>query len=585
MGASSVGEVKASLTRVFGNRDLRRVQLAFAGSLLGDWAYATAVTVWAYQEGGAVAVGVFQAVRFIAAAFAGPIGAAIADKVPRRTFMIVTDLIRAVLVAVAAVGIAVDVPSLLIYGLALVAGMVGAPFRAAQAGLIPRLVRTPEELTASNAVAANLENVVTFLGPALGAALVGLTNVQVVFWFNVATYLWSFALVAAIKVPPVEPAHGRHASSGEEDADAPVPAPVPAPSGGTAPPVATAPAGRHAAEAEPEPGFVSEMTAGFAVLAKDGDLRTMSLLAASQGMLWGALTVFMVLISVEMLDAGPSGVGYLNAVMGVGTVFGGLVVLSRAAQGRLGQDMLVGVLGWALPLLALAAFPHPVVAIVALAVIGLFDPWVNLGFETIPQRIAEDRVLSRVYAAAESLLIGAMSLGAFAAPLLIDLLGFRWSMALLGALVAAYVVLCTPRMRGLDARLAPPSGLAELRGVALFSPLSAPTQESLARKLERIVVPAGAAVVTEGENSDRFYVIATGEVEVTQAGRVLRHEGPGEFFGEIGLLRDVPRTATVTAVVDTELLALDRADFLEAVTGQTESRVAAEEVVSRRLAV
>ena len=120
---------------------------------MGDWAYATAITVWAYQEGGATAVGVFQAVRFVAMAVAGPLGAVVADRVPRKTFMLVTDLTRAVLVAVAAVSISLDGPAVVVYVLGVVAAMVGAPFRSAQAGLIPRLVSAPDELTASNAVA------------------------------------------------------------------------------------------------------------------------------------------------------------------------------------------------------------------------------------------------------------------------------------------------------------------------------------------------------------------------------------------------------------------------------------------------
>ena len=560
MAASTEVTAGQSLRRVLANPSLRRVQLAFAGSLLGDWAYATAITVWAYSEGGAAAVGIFQAVRFVAMAVAGPLGAVIADRVPRKIFMISTDAIRAVLVAVAAICVAADTPAAFVYVLSVVAAIVGAPFRSAQAGLIPQLVNDPSELTASNAVAANLENIVCFGGPALGGLLLAFTDVQAVFWVNVASYVWSMAMVAGVRVPPAAAA-----------------APGLAPLG--------AASGREDAAPDGKGGFLREVGAGFATIARNRDLAIVSGLAAAQGLLWGAITVFMVLIALGMLGTGPEGVGYLNAVMGVGTVLGGAVILTRTAKGRLAQDMVIGVLGWSVPLIGLAIYPSPVTAVVALAVIGLMDPWVNVGFETIPQRIVADHVLSRVYAAVESALIGAMALGAFLAPALVSLLGFRGALTLLGVGVTVVAAATFGRMRSLDARLSAPAEMPLLGSLALFAPLSPPVLESLARSLDRIVVPAGEPVVREGEVSDRFFVIESGSVEVTQAGRVLRVETAGDFFGEIGLLRDVPRTATVTATEDTVLLALDRSDFLEAVTGQQEARGAAEEVVSRRLAV
>ena len=552
MTGTSETTARDSMRRVLKNPNLRRIQLAFFGSLTGDWAYATAITVWAYQEGGATAVGIFQAARFIGMAVAGPLGAVVADRVSRKTFMMTTDLIRAVLVSVSAVILMMGGPAVAIYVLSVVAAMVGAPFRSAQAGLIPKLVDTPDELTASNAVAANLENAVLFIGPALGGALVATTDVAVVFWLNVASYLWSFFLVASIRVPA--PGPSASAAEGAEGDD----------------------------EAE---GFLREVTTGFATVARDGDLRTVALLAAAQGFVWGALTVFMVIMAVSILDTGAAGVGYLNSIMGVATIGGGLVVLTRVSKGRLGQDMTVGVLGWAIPLIALAAFPSPVTVFAALAVIGLSDPWVNVGFETIPQRLAAERMISRVYAAVESALIGAMALGAVAAPLMVRWIGFEESMLVIGVLIAAYAASTLPRMRRLDARLTEPAHLPLLRSIGIFAPLAPPVLEALARQLESVTFEAGAAIVREGETSDRFYVIADGSVEVTQAGRLLRTEVAGEFFGEIGLLRDVARTATVTALTDTTLLALERHDFLEAVTGVSEARTAADEVVSRRLGV
>jgi hypothetical protein len=445
--------------------------------------------------------------------------------------------------------------------LAVVAAMVGASFRSAQAGVVPRLVESPAELTAANAVASNLETVAMFTGPALGAALVGLVDVEVVFWLNAASYVWSLLLVSAVRVPAAEPAHDAAADDAAAD---------------------DAAAEREAAD---EPGFVREVTAGFAELRRDRDLGVVAVLAASQGVVWGALTVFLVMVSIDMLDAGAAGVGYLNSVMGVGTVVGGLLLLGRAERGRLGQDMALGVLGWAVPLVALALFPSPVTAVAALAVIGLSDPWVNLGLDTIPQRLAPDRILSRVFAAVESSLIGAMALGSIVAPVLVHWLGLRPSMGALGGLVTLYVVSILGRMRRLDARLSEPEHLAVVRSIEMLRPLPVPVQEALARQLQPASYPAGSTILAQGDRSDRFYVICSGEVEVTQDGRVLRVQSAGDFFGEIGLLRDVPRTATVTALADTEVLTLDRADFLAAVTRVQEAASAAEDVVAHRLAV
>lgn len=563
-----------SVRRVLANSNLRRIQLAFFASTIGDWAYATALTVWAYTDGGAAAVGVFTAVRFIAMAAAGPLGSVIADKVPRRAFMITIDLVRAVLVSLAAVIVVLDGPSSVVYVLGVVVSIVGAPFRSAQAGLIPQLVDRPDELTASNAVASNLENIAQFVGPALGALLIAAFDVTTAFWVNVATYLWSMAMVAAVRprartLPPAAAASAAAPDSPDEGA-----------------------AEEGAPEDEAEPagirrvrGFFGELAAGFTFVGRDRDLRTVALLAAAQGFVWGTLTVFTVVMAVDMLKTGPEGLGVLNAVMGAATTLGGIVVLSRVGKGRLGQDMAVGVLGWSLPMIALALFPSPVTVFGALAVIGLADPWVNLGLETIPQRLAPDAVISRVYGAVESALIGAMSLGAAVAPLLIHGIGFREAMGAVGVAVAGYTVWTLRTMRRLDARLTEPLHLDLLRSIGIFAPLASPTLEALARRMETVIVPAGSPVVSEGEVSDRFYVIASGSVEVTTSGLVLRRESTGDFFGEIGLIEDVPRTATVTALETTELLALDRDDFLEAVSGVGEARRAAEEVVSRRLGV
>ena len=117
----------------------------------------------------------------------------------------------------------------------------------------------------------------------------------------------------------------------------------------------------------------------------------------------------------------------------------------------------------------------------------------------------------------------------------------------------------------------------------LFAPLPAPTIERLARTVEPVVVAAGAVAITEGAIGDRYYLLTDGLANVTIDGANRRQLAPGSSFGEIALLRDVPRTATVTAITDLRLLAVPRNAFLEAVTGHPRSRRAADATVDRFL--
>ena len=541
------------IMRVLRNPRIRRLQIAFLGSTLGDWAYATAIVVWAFQEGGAAAVGAYQAVRFITMAVVAPIGGVVADRMSRRTFMVVSDLLRAGLVASAGLIVVAEGPALAVFALSILAAIVGSPFRAAEVGLLTELVESPSELTTANALSANIENVMLFVGPALAGVIIGLGGVEEVFWLNAATFLWSASLLLSIRAKATADDTTRDVDDEPETEAA-------------------------------EPPFWTELTSGFGLVGRDRDLRSVGMLAGSIGVAWGALTVFMVLLATDVLESGPQGLGYLNAVLGVATVAGGLVILGRLSSSRLGRDMALGVVvGWGVPLLAIAAFPSTVTVIAAVAVVGLCEAPGSLGLDTIPQRLTPSGKISRVYAALESCLVGPMALGALLAPVLVEWIGLRGAMAVVGVLPLLAGVANLPRMRALDQRLEAPAELEVLRGVPAFADLPAPALERLAHTAERVRVPATSIVLTEGGTSDRFYVIISGEVQVTQAGSVLRVEGPGDFFGEIGLLRNVLRTATVTATVDSELLVLDQADFLAVVSHSDESVSAFDDVITRRL--
>ena len=215
--------------------------------------------------------------------------------------------------------------------------------------------------------------------------------------------------------------------------------------------------------------------------------------------------------------------------------------------------------------------------------IGFGNPLVDVNFATLVQRVAPSAVLARVFGALESVLIGAMGIGALLFPVLLALVGLRWALVIIGVPVTLAVVVALPRLRRLDRTIAPPPHLDLVQALALFQPLPPALQEDLARKLIPVKVTAGHQAIVEGEVGDRFYLIESGRLDAVRGEALLSEMGPGDCFGEIALLRDVPRTATVIAREDSMLQALERGDFLAALGGEPEAYSRADLLVSRRI--
>ena len=218
---NQIGESARAFGDVFRNRGLRRLNLALAGDNIGDWAYGIAVMIWAYQEGGATALGIFSTVRFLSLAVLGPVLAPLADRYDKKLVLIACDLVRVVLVLIGAVLITTDGPVLAVYALAMLTSVASLPFRPAQASLLPRLANNPTELVGANVVASTIESVGFFVGPAIAAFLLAWTNIETVYVFNAATFLWSAGLLVGLRtdgasVLDAEAEAG--ATAGEEEA-------------------------------------------------------------------------------------------------------------------------------------------------------------------------------------------------------------------------------------------------------------------------------------------------------------------------------------------------------------------------------
>lgn len=510
--------------------------------------------MYAYDQGGPTAVGVLAVARYLSMAIIGPFTSTLADKFPRKFVMVGSDLTRAVLVVAAAAVIAADGPALAVYVLAIVTSVAATPFRPAQAALIPTLARSPDELTAANVASSTIESVGFFAGPALGGFMLAVADIPTVYVFNALTFVWSAAIVFGIR--PV--------AAADEEAEKPK---------------------DEEGEEEPKRGLLAETTVGFKTILGDGSLRLLIGLMCAQTVVAGASAVFLVDVALDLLDLGNAGVGYLDSVLGIGAFIGGFLALMLAQRGRLAIDFGVGVLFWAAPLLLIVVSPTLAAAAACMFVIGLANSVVDINVFTILQRVVPDEVMGRVFGAMESAYIGSMALGALAMPLLIATVGLRPGLAVIGITVSVFAILGFRGLRRIDATVLAPAGLGLLRGIEMLSRLPEPILERLARGLVAATASAGEIVIREGDPGDRVYFVESGSVEVTKEGRHIAYLGPGEIFGEIALLRAVPRTATVTATEDSTFQTLERDIFLPAVTRQREAHESAEAGVSRRLAM
>jgi MFS family permease len=533
-------ESGAAFAAVFANRDLRLVQLSWAGSVTAYWVFIVALSLFAYEQGGAAAVGLVGLLRVLPAVVASPFAAVLGDRYPRQRVLVAVNVARTVAIGVAAALAFLDAPPVTVYLLAGVVGMLQSIFRPTQSALLPLLARAPEELTASNLVLTTIEALGVFMGPAVGGLLLATTSTDTVLAVSSVAFLASALLVSGIRV-----------------------------------------------EREVPPGFAREpwvgrMFAGFSTIWRDANLRVIVLLYGAQTLVAGALNVLIVVSALELLDLGKAGIGFLNSAVGVGGLIGGLAAAMLVGRQRLASDFGIGLVLWGIPIALIGIYPEAPVALILLGIVGVGTILVDVSGITLLQRSVPDEVLTRVMGVVQSVFVGTLGLGAILAPLLIDALGIRGALVATGALLPVLAALLWRRLSTMDAR-GPSLRLGLVREIPLLRPLPPATAEQLATSLVPVRVSAGEDVFRQGDSGDRFYLVDSGEVVVSVDGQPVQRLGRGGYFGEIALLRDVPRTATVTAETDTELLALERDEFIAAVTGHAPSAEVANAVIASRL--
>jgi len=525
-GTGPLAAARGAFVTTFRSRDLRRAQLAFFAAWAAEWAFTVALGVYAFNHGGAAAVGLVAVLRMLPSALLAPILTPYADRWRRERVLVVVSAVRAGATAGTAVLVAADGSVAAVYALAALSTVAATLYRPAHSALLPSLCRTPYELAGANVVRGTLDSLATLVGPLVAAVLLSTSGVTAVLAVAAASSAWSAALMIAVRTDTV-PRSGRRMRP------------------------------------------VADLVEGLRAVRGNRDLRLLFRVGFSQIFTRGALTVFSVVVALDLLGTGESGVGTLNAAVGVGAVVGSVAASLLVGTKRLARWFGLGVVLWGLPLSIVAVLPPSEPAtLVLLPVIGLGNALVDIGLFTLIARLSSDTVMARVFGLLESNGALGFAAGAAVTPVVIDLLGLRGALLVVGLVGPVVTAASWRRLRRLDTTMV---GLdlevGLLRGVQMFAPLPLPVVEQLARGLEQVSVPAGRTVFEQNDEGDRFYVIEEGTVEVLGDGVPVTTLGPGEVFGEIALLRRVPRTATVRARTDLQLQSLTGDRFLTAVTG------------------
>ena len=518
--------------RIVRHPQLRRLAAAFGLYAVAEYATWMAVTVFAFSRGGVGEAGLVAVVQLAPAIVVAPFAAYAGDRFRKDVVLGAGYVVQAVTMLMTAAAMWADSPALVVYGAATAASVALTFTRPAVGAILPLATSTPSDLTAANVTMNGVQYLGGFAGPALtGLLLSAGGQPALVFASMGVAMLFAAVLVSRLRL----------------DRSAELPPVV------------------HGAG-----DVVHDALGGFRTLRDDADLRLLIGVTSLAVLVLGAGDVLMVAVASDLFDdADPARAGLFGAAFGLGALIGALASVTLVGRTRLAVPLAIAVGASGVALSAIAATSHVAPVFLLFMVCGAGESVSRIAASSLVQRSAPAVVLTRVFGVLEGLDTAALAVGAAAASLLVGWLGLRPGLLVLGLIVPSVVLAAGPRLRRIDAAApAPRPELVELvLGIPMLSHLPPPTLERLLAEMEPHEVGPGVVVVRQGDDGDRYYIVERGELAVSVDGKPARQLGPGNGFGEIALVRDVPRTATVTAITPSLLHSVRRAEFLSALSG------------------
>jgi MFS family permease len=503
------------------NGRLLRVQTAYLLYNIVEWASWIAILVWAYDAGGVRAASALAVLQLVPAALFASVAATWLDRLTRARALTVGYAIQAVTMAGIGIALGVGAPSALVVVLAVLAAVAMTLTRPVHHALLPEISDTTTELTAGNSTSGWAEAIGVFVGPLVcGGLMLAAGSSGVLLVMAAAS---SLAALVTLRMTTYASA-SRAVNHGAKQ--------------------------QHLLRS----------------VVRDPDARLLSGVVFALNILVGLADILLVVLALDVLKMSQAGPGILNSAVGLGQILGAAATVVLVGRRRIAAAVLVAAVVAGVTFGLSGMVSAPVVAVLLIGLFGASKLFLDIATRTMVQRLLPDRLLVAVFGLQESLMMAALALGSLAAPFLVGLFGPRGAFAIAGAFLPLVAVLTYPRLHRLDgAALVPADVLQQLLDVPFLAVLPPRVVERLASEAHPVTVQPDEAVVVEGDLGDRFFLIDRGHVRVTREEQPLRELGPGEWFGELALLRDIPRTATVTALTTVTLWAVERDTFLAAV--------------------